>query len=628
MARRVPFVATAVALVAVCACQDDWRVARLAPAQERERPSYPDCPLPPGENAHLKACSGDGWCLVHPIPQSGAVTDLWAYSADHAWAVGTPSLAMRWGGTSWEPMPSPAFAVAAVWGHAPDQVRAIETWGQIFRWDGAAWAREHDCDGCVLHALWGSGPDDIWALGREVALHFDGAAWQRVEVPPGLELRDVWGDAPGRYWAAGFSGDVERGAVLRLQGDTWVQEPLGESPPLFCVTGSGERDVWAGGGESDAGLLWRWDGDTWTRVEVPDSRRLWGMVARAPGELWLSGATQLLRFDGAQFHPEHPGAYQAHATAATDGALFFAGAGLLQLRGACWQRADWQQVAWQDMAGIWGSSPDNVLIAAEDGFVRWDGARWSRDFVAGWEMLDVHGRAADDAWAVGRNFDNSGVGAAAHWDGHRWTPASPDVADVLTGVWVAADGQAFASSAMGRVLRWDGARWTVIGPAFEVLSCADVWGTSPQHLFVTCHDPPLLEWDGQIWRRADIAETERMGELWGVSPDEVWSNSAGGRLWRWRSAEGWQQQPAPAGYSIRGLASLGAQQRWLLAMRSGDLDGAQVALRWDGSGWVEEALPLFGPWALSIAAVPPDRILVGANSGVVLERRVRGEETP
>lgn len=69
----------------------------------------------------------------------------------------------------------------------------------------------------TLHAVWGTSPDDVWAVGEAACvLHWDGAHWSRVAVR-GLggrrpDLYTVWTATPGKVW---IGGD---GVLLTLGG--------------------------------------------------------------------------------------------------------------------------------------------------------------------------------------------------------------------------------------------------------------------------------------------------------------------------------------------------------------------------------------------------------------------------
>lgn len=69
----------------------------------------------------------------------------------------------------------------------------------------------------MLFGLWGSGADDIWAVGDGgTILHYDGMVWSAVSSGTTESLYGVWGN--GRYdlWAVGDSG-----TILHFDGTSW-----------------------------------------------------------------------------------------------------------------------------------------------------------------------------------------------------------------------------------------------------------------------------------------------------------------------------------------------------------------------------------------------------------------------
>jgi hypothetical protein len=95
-----------------------------------------------------------------------------------------------------------------------------------------------------LSGLWGSGPDDLWAVGAQgVIRHWSGGeAWSIVASPTTEDLNGVWGSRPDDVWAVG-----ESGTVIHWNGQAWsvVEIPVNETnrPRLYAVTGSGS-DIW------------------------------------------------------------------------------------------------------------------------------------------------------------------------------------------------------------------------------------------------------------------------------------------------------------------------------------------------------------------------------------------------
>ena len=58
--------------------------------------------------------------------------------------------------------------------------------GVILRFDGARWAPYPTTLGALpsLGGVWGAAPDDVWAVGQGILLHWDGRAWSASREPP------------------------------------------------------------------------------------------------------------------------------------------------------------------------------------------------------------------------------------------------------------------------------------------------------------------------------------------------------------------------------------------------------------------------------------------------------------
>jgi len=54
--------------------------------------------------------------------------------------------------------------LSAVWGSGPNDVWAVGDNGTIVRWNGAVWSPVASGTTNDLLGIWGSGPDDIWAV--------------------------------------------------------------------------------------------------------------------------------------------------------------------------------------------------------------------------------------------------------------------------------------------------------------------------------------------------------------------------------------------------------------------------------------------------------------------------------
>ncbi len=101
-----------------------------------------------------------------------------------------------------------------------------------------------------LEAIWGSGPDDIWAVGDSTMLHWNGSAWSSVATPlndgTSHHWNAVWGSGANDVWAVGGY----QGIILHWNGGAWsTVEESGTPGSIESVWGTGPNDVWAVGWE-------------------------------------------------------------------------------------------------------------------------------------------------------------------------------------------------------------------------------------------------------------------------------------------------------------------------------------------------------------------------------------------
>lgn len=85
-------------------------------------------------------------------------------------------------------------------------------------------------------AIEGSGPDDVWFLGKTGGIaHWDGTVLTPKVAYLGSEGRSLWTDGPDRVWAGGFRG------IHRYDGTDWVLQPMPESSTVLGLHGAGDR---------------------------------------------------------------------------------------------------------------------------------------------------------------------------------------------------------------------------------------------------------------------------------------------------------------------------------------------------------------------------------------------------
>jgi hypothetical protein len=268
--------------VAAAGASDVWAVGAFNPGES---------PTAVLTRLYAQHWDGQSWTATpiklerHYRSQSARLTGTAIVGPDDAWAVGhvdnigslaARSLAYRWNGTRWRPVPTPRVAK----GGLPDRLQAVTS----------------------LAA------DDAWAVGEtglapqehSLALHWDGAAWTRQATPDIGGLVAVTADA-GALWVAGSRQVMQRPAG----GDWKVLPPLPISGnpgalQLFGVAVAAGR-AWAVGtvvrefGETvvfSPYAAWR-DSGEWHDIVVDEAgAELTGVTVRADGTVIASG------FDG------------------------------------------------------------------------------------------------------------------------------------------------------------------------------------------------------------------------------------------------------------------------------------------------------------------------------------------
>lgn len=492
-----------------------------------------------------------------------------------AWTSGGPVL-HRFDGITAETIPVPGDIagvahddVRDVWAAGPDDVFATsKVYGFdsngpalfVIRHHGGEWEGELLSGGLGLNwlgggSLSGSGPDDVWvsawapaserlswskpSTAGSTLWRFDGSRWSALDPA-------IWGPvfvaAPGDVWVGKF----------HLAGGAWTEVA---DAPDHVFWSSGARDVW-GVQDDDLSTLVHWNGERWTaRAHLGGDLRVIGRNLAPAEAAWAlaptdDGGAELLRWDGAAW-ARIPGSHLGHAE--------------VQLLGMA----------------TYGSSERDVWLSHRDGYLRWDGARWTLTSLelsveAAWPsawrggLERLTGTGPEDVWA-------SNQAGIFHWDGARWTPhGSPGE---VHAIWTPRAGLLFAlgyevtrlpESAPGNpphtadlqqiMWRWTSGGWVeeFRGGCYAPVSSARdtssfhgaMWGARSDDAWAILAG--AYHWDGERWTRSDGPGGARC--IWGPSADDVWvvSDNWGKALdptdrmhWNGRSWESSTQMPVP-----------------------------------------------------------------------------------
>lgn len=284
----------------------------------------------------------------------------------------------------------PLYTLTAVWGSGSQDVWAVGSGGAVVRWGGAAWKKMTPVTPGTLLGVWGSGPNDIWAVGSgNILLHSTGGAAATFTFAPpavswgGRRMRTVWGTS---------ATDVRIGGENVALVDEF-DNYLGSFSEFQLTSGDGGL-AWQG--VSNGGYTFTING-------------LWGA---ASNDTWIVA-------DNSTAVPYQAGmALHGRATDA----------------GAVYEEVDTQTLSRLD--AIWGSSAKDIWVVGVHGTIRHFTGGTRFELVDSHVTADLHavwGSGPKDVWAVGDG------GTVVHFDGTTWKVATTGLAagarPTLTGVW-------------------------------------------------------------------------------------------------------------------------------------------------------------------------------------------------
>jgi hypothetical protein len=523
--------------------------------------------------ALVAACAGD----LPPQPPRAEARLAW-----------TPSDCDGDGWCAEHPLPH-GVPPAQLWGSGADDVWAIGGAGTILHRDAGGWSREHrfadELRDRHFQAIAGHRPDDVWVVGgMSTALHWDGRVWTRSYVSDARYLVAVGLDDAGRAWTADTKGGVWTWSGTAWRADVKHLCRGGCSWPTRRSAGGGQVLVLPGAGGY-------WDGHAEvTRVPAPDERTFGG--ARA-SRLWLTTSavgSALERWDGQRWvrietmrslrwsstDPIAPGLRDLWG--ATDDDVWIVGRGGVVLR---WDGRDltpYDSPTDGDLESVWGSGPDDVWATGPGGMIRWDGRAWSMVTASATRarLDDVWALDACDAWAVGTS------GTALRRSAVGWTVVATGVAADLHGVggsapddvWMVGDGGVILHAARGGVRR-------VASPidvdlfAVAAVSARDAWAVGDRGV--------ILRWDGTVWTQVPSPTNRELRHISVVHGSHI--VAAGDDFITWDGAR-WSAGPRPPARTPQGT---GDRFTGVWALAADDIVVAArwwTLVAWNGAHWV------------------------------------------
>ena len=260
-----------------------------------------------------------------------------------------------------------------------------------------------------LYSLWGSGADDVYAVGSYGFItHFNGIRWDVQPCPTSNTLYGIFGVSGQAVFAVGYYG-----TILHYDGRAWSLMPTPVSSHLYKVWAAAADDVYAVGAD---GVILHYDGSAWVSIASPTTENLYEIVGTATDHIFATGTNgTIIHFNGTE--------WQTMASGAT---------GVID--------------------GLWAAGPTDVYAVGNDGVIlHYDGNQWMpmQSNTSG-DLWGVWGSGPTDIYAVGPQ------GHLMHFNGNQWGLVDQNTAAYYQEIWGFGPAVVMISDNLGGIWHYDG----------------------------------------------------------------------------------------------------------------------------------------------------------------------------
>jgi len=274
----------------------------------------------------IQTNTGSGWSTVtsglRGQQYNIRAMEMWAPS-DTAYITGHDSRILRWDGaaltevvTPFSGVPSPISGyqrpLEGIWGSSSSDMYVGGGFqnacftpptgcdGILAHFNGTSWQVIYN-QGIVIHTIWGTAPDDIFAVGHHAGLHFDGTSWSRTGqgVFDTDQIRAVWGYRSDDVWACGENRDV-----YHYDGQNWSTTAF--TVACGSLIGFASNDIYmvgsSNGSSGTVNTIAHYNGVSWSVVYTGGGpgadyteASAWGS---GPNDVHAAFGNAYVRFDG------------------------------------------------------------------------------------------------------------------------------------------------------------------------------------------------------------------------------------------------------------------------------------------------------------------------------------------
>lgn len=497
-------------------------------------------------------------------PGTPALHAVWGRGDSDVFAVGDSGTILRYQSgdpSGWQQMTSTVTEdLLGLWGtdtqSADDVIIAVGERGTILKysWTSETWIRQQSRTDIDLHAVWGSGPDNVFAVGFSIdnfnldtvilQYHDDNVGWWPIPWSVPMTLTGVWGSGPHDVFAVAGSGDI-----LHYNGSAWIRlEHVLRSPK--AIWGYDENIVIAGEG------IYKHDGYRFVSLVPVHSGLDSGWFATDGDtdsvDVFAAGHTgKLLHYDGIESREQQAYEYRFDDVwglpvppTISDPTRYYAYAVGTRIDRQCgviasYDGATWMPLldnCWENIAftGVWGAEimsghvmwfvgvselgddvSSHIFRIENQRFPDW------MNVVEDVRLRDVWGTGDNDLYAFGER------GTIVHWDGSVWTNMEVPTTKTILAMGETSSNERYAVGTSGTIMVLDDDTWRDESVSELTDDLHSVWGTGMNDLF--------LVGTGAVWHKDNIGFTpvsaRGLGSprfIGGASAQQVYFVSEGG----------------------------------------------------------------------------------------------------
>ena len=367
---------------------------------------FPPPDLPPG--SYCDPSDFGQWCFYNPRPSG----DWWRAVAgwDHSqmWIGGSSTGVLHFDGVDWRRLETGLTEAESFAVFSPQNVWVVgqddDGTGTISHFDGTAFTVSFQGMG-DFQDIWGSGPNNIYAVSFSGTVHWNGTAWTPI---PGVAGQSISGTAANDVWVAKFDG------LLHFNGAGWHTVPALQGKEVIAVRAISRKDVWVAALHPGGTDLEHFNGTSWSiSTTVTGNRNIYGVGAGGPNDVWAVGndfvsttlqeVGLLMHFNGHTWTTlPHPPALVSRMASIghNDFAVGQAGEILHLTPNLAVPFTNLTQGPTATLHATWGSSRTDMWAVGEKGTVlHYDGqVVTSVHLPPGPTLNDVSGTSPTDAW--------------------------------------------------------------------------------------------------------------------------------------------------------------------------------------------------------------------------------------